>query len=87
MRRFQKFAFLVLILVMGSSVRAAGKSEREGGLTPDVIRDVRQSFKMDTSTRALMNALTNNEIKKLALNREMYVAHDKLFNHKIKPRV
>jgi bleomycin hydrolase len=86
MRRFQRFVFSVLILLLGSSVINAAKSENEGGLTPDVIQDVRQSFKMDTSTRALMNALTNNEIKKLALNREMYVAHDKLFNHKIKTK-
>jgi len=34
----------------------------------------------------LMNALTNNDIKKLALNRQMYVAHDNLFNHKIKTK-
>jgi bleomycin hydrolase len=86
MRSLQKSMFLLLVLLMTSSVVVAGESEREGGLTTDVIGEVRQSFKMDTSTRALMNALTNNEIKKLALNREMYVAHDKLFNHKIKTK-
>jgi bleomycin hydrolase len=71
---------------MGSSIKSWGKNNKEGALSPDVIREVRQSFKMDTSNRALMNALTNNEIKKLALNREMYVAHDNLFNHKIKTK-
>jgi len=86
MRQFKKCSILLLILLVGSSVTILGESSKEGGLTPDVIQEVRQSFKMDTSTRALMNALTNNEIKKLALNREMYVAHDKLFNHKIKAK-
>ena len=86
MRQFKKCGILLLILLMGSSVTIWGKSSKEGALTPDVIQEVRQSFKMDTSTRALMNALTNNEIKKLALNRQMYVAHDNLFNHKIKTK-
>jgi len=86
MRQFKKCGILLLIFLLGSSVVIWGKKSKEGALTSDVIREVRQSFKMDTSTRALMNALTNNDIKKLALNRQMYVAHDNLFNHKIKTK-
>ena len=86
MRRFKKCAILSVILFVGSSVAISGESNKDGGLTPDVIQDVRQSFKMEASARALMNALTNNDIKKLALNRQMYVAHDNLFNHKIKTK-
>lgn len=86
MRQFKKCGILLLILLLGSSVVIWGKKSKEGALTSDVIREVRQSFKMDTSTRALMNALTNNDIKKLALNRQMYVTHDNLFNHKIKTK-
>jgi len=86
MRQFKICSILVLILLIGSSVGIWGKSSKEGALTSDVIQEVRQSFKMDTSTRALMNALTNNDIKKLALNRQMYVAHDNLFNHKIRTK-
>ncbi len=86
MRRFKEYGTLVLILLMGSFVGVWGKPDGEGGLSPEVIGEVSESFKMDNSTRAMMNALTNNEIKKLALNREMYVAHDNLFNHKIKTK-
>ena len=86
MRQFKKCGILLLIFLLGSSVVIWGKKSKEGALTSDVIQEVRQSFKMDTSTRALMNALTNNDIKKLALNRQMYVAHDNLFNHKIKTK-
>ncbi len=86
MRQGKMCALLLLILFMGTSVVIWGKSNKEGALTSDVIREVRQSFKMDAVTRALMNALTNNDIKKLALNRQMYVAHDNLFNHKIKTK-
>jgi bleomycin hydrolase len=86
MRQFRKCVHLLLILFLGSSALIWAEGTKEGGLTSDLIREVRQSFKMDTSTRALMNALTNAEIKKLTLNREKYVAHDNLFNHKIKTK-
>ncbi len=86
MRQFKKCGILLLILLMVSPVAIWGKSSSEGGLTSDVIREVCQSFKLDATTRALMNALTNNDIKKLALNRQKYVAHDNLFNHKIKTK-
>jgi bleomycin hydrolase len=85
MRTSKIFGIPLLVLLTAAS--SVGYSEPvEGGLTSEVIQEVRQSFKMDTPTRALMNALTNNDIKKLALNRDKYVAHDNLFNHKIKTK-
>jgi bleomycin hydrolase len=86
MKQFVRHAALFLILLTGSSAWTWGEAVREGGLDSEVIDGIRQSFKMDAPTRALMNALTNNDIKKLALNREKYVAHDDLFNHKIKTK-
>lgn len=85
MRTSRIFGIPLLVLLTAAS--SVGYSEPvEGGLTSEVIQEVRQSFRMDTPTRALMNALTNNDIKKLALNRDKYVDHDNLFNHKIKTR-
>ena len=86
MRQVKRSILLLGIFLMISSVVIRAESSNEGGLTPDVVRQIRQSFKMDTPTRALMNALTNNDIKKLALNREKYVDHDNLFNHKVKTK-
>jgi bleomycin hydrolase len=73
---------LVMILALGSGVIGA-EPQNEGALSSDIIDQVRQSFNLDPTTRALMNALTNNDIKKLAVNREKRVAHDDIFNHKI----
>jgi len=86
MKQFKRHSIILMILLMTSSVVISGETSKEGALTSDVIQEVRKSFKMDTSTRALMNALTNNDIKKLALNRQKYVTHDNLFNHKIKTK-
>jgi len=86
MRQTRRSILLLGICLMIGSVVIRAEAGNEGGLTPDVVRQIRQSFKMDTPTRALMNALTNNDIKKLALNRERYVDHDNLFNHKVKTK-
>ncbi len=86
MRYFKKCTGLVIVLFAAASISLWGEPASEGGLAPDIIQQVRQSFEIDASTRALMNALTNNDIKKLAVNREKYVAHDNLFNHKIKTK-
>lgn len=86
MRRFRVYALFLAVFLMGNPVSAWGEIANEGALTPEVIDRVRQSFEMDASTRALMNALTNNDIKKLAVSREKYVAHDDMFNHRIKAK-
>ena len=86
MKYFKKCVVLIILLFAATSISLRGEPVGEGGLAPDVIEQVRQSFQIDPSTRALMNALTNNDIKKLAVNRQQYVAHDNLFNHKIKTK-
>jgi bleomycin hydrolase len=86
MRKLRDVSMLLLVLLLINSVVVWAEPGKEGGITPDIIEQVRQSFKMDTATRALINALTNNSIRDLTLNREKYVAHDKLFNHKIKTK-
>jgi bleomycin hydrolase len=86
MKHFKRYTGLVILLFAATSISLWGQPAGKGGLAPDIIQQVRQSFEIDASTRALMNALTNNDIKKLAVNREKYVAHDNLFNHKIKTK-
>jgi bleomycin hydrolase len=76
---------LVMILALGSGVIGA-EPQNEGALSSDIINQVRQSFNLDPATRALMNALTNNDIKKLAVNREKRMAHDDIFNHRIETK-
>ncbi len=87
MRQLKKCGILLVMILALSSIGIwAEPQEEEGALTIEIIDQVRQSFKMDAATRALMNALTNNDINKLAVNREKHVAHDDLFNHKIETK-
>jgi bleomycin hydrolase len=71
---------LAFILVSSWGVSAA---ERTAGLTPELITELQASFKLDAGTRAVMNAVTNNEVRSLAFNRELYNRHEDLFDYKI----
>ena len=64
MRQARSSILLLAVFLMISSVVIRAEASNEGALTPDVVRQIRQSFEMDTPTRALMNALTNNDIRK-----------------------
>ncbi len=71
-----------LILILSAPMLFAD----EGSLNPQTIERIRSSFQMDLHTRAMYNALTNTDIKELALNRDILWRHDETFSHKIKTK-
>ena len=58
----------------------------DGAMTTDIIQRIRTDFAMDTHTRAMYNAITNNDINTLALNRDALRQHNDVFSHKIKTK-
>jgi len=58
----------------------------EGGLSPAMVDAIRNAYQMDTHGRAMYNAVTNNSIAKLAVNRDILREHNEIFSHKIKTR-
>lgn len=56
----------------------------EGALTPDFLKDLRGGYVMGREDRALHNAVTNNPIDSLALNRDAVRGEDGHFSHRIK---
>jgi bleomycin hydrolase len=72
----------MLLLILSAACPNAF-AEKSSGLTPDVLKKLQASFKLDAQARALMNAITNNDVKGLALSRDLYNKHDDLFNYKI----
>jgi bleomycin hydrolase len=70
---------LFVVLMILSSALAD-----DGSLSNDVIANIRASFHMDSQTRAMYNAITNNDINNLALNRDIVNAKNDIFSHKIK---
>jgi len=80
----RRAAFIPAILLFALLlVSPAAFAQKGPALTPEVLKEIQGSFKLDAQTRALMNAITNNDVKSLALNRELYNRHDDLFNYKV----
>jgi bleomycin hydrolase len=56
----------------------------EGVLTPAFLKELREGFVKSREDRALHNAVTNNSIDSLALNRDAVRGEDGHFSHRIK---
>lgn len=70
---------LLLTLTTAINVNAA-----DGEISTDLLSQFRNDLKTEPNHKQIINAITNNKIKDLALNREKIVNFDKLFNYKLK---
>jgi bleomycin hydrolase len=74
-------AALIAVLLAAPSILAG-----QGGITPEMLGKMRESFKMDTHNRAMYNAITNTDINNLALNRDILRQQSDVFSHKVKTK-
>src|SRR3989339_122059 len=75
----KKIIFPVLLLA------AMNISAQQGSIGNVQLEQIRKSYNAnDPATRALTNALTNNEVKKLVLNRQNLATIDHNFKYKVK---
>ncbi len=68
--------FLTLFICTGVVFAA----DSAAGLSDTQLKELRASLKMDAATHAAMNAVSNNDIKDLALNRDIVISNDDLFS-------
>ncbi len=81
----KKATALPILLFPGIMLLYAQNQDAGGsGITPDVMNEIRSSLNFSTVDTALMNALTNNDINNLVVNREFLKKHNELFSHEIK---
>ncbi len=77
-------AAALLVLVMVLSIFASGAiAGKNGELDKGLIEDLQKSFDPDGSERALMNAVANNDLKDLSLDREIINSHDNIYTFKV----
>lgn len=55
-------------------------------LTPELLAELRGGYEMSDADRACHNAVTNNDVNALALNREVLRGDDGHFSHRIKSK-
>ena len=61
-------------------------AETPGTLSPGFLTELRESYEMNEGDRARHNAVTNNAISALALNRDIVGGEDGHFTHRIKSK-
>ncbi len=70
----------ILTFLILSGIAFAG----DGALSPEMIGQIRASYVSDAGSKAMYNAVTNNDVNQLALNHDLLRQHNELFSHKIK---
>ncbi len=78
--------FTAALLIMLGFAFALNAQNAEGQITQDDMAKIRASFKNSPSDVALMNAVTHNDIKKLAQTRDSDGAENHLFTNKIESK-
>ncbi len=73
----------ILLAALLAALAAAEVPAAERSLSSDAIRELERSFALDPGAKALVNAVTNNDVRDLVYNRDLYIRHDDLFAHKI----
>jgi len=64
----------------------SANAEPNGALTPDLLSSLRDGYEMNAEDLGRHNAVTNNPINKLALNRSVVAGEDGHFSHKVKTK-
>lgn len=73
----------VLAALLLAASTCAVAQDGSGGLTPQLLSELKASFKGEASDIALMNALCNNPINKLALSHESLANIDTHFSNRV----
>ena len=78
----RKLTLIILSISLVFSLAFAGKSvmEKEGVITPKILKEVKNSFEWDTHTKASYNALMSNELKDIAKDHEVWKSLDYTFS-------
>jgi bleomycin hydrolase len=57
--------------------------DKKGGISPEMLQEIKQSYKGTPTDRAIQNAITHNDINKLAINYRNENNFDTDFSHKV----
>jgi len=72
-------AFALALVLSAAGASAGGKGELDRGL----IEELQKSFDANGKDRAIMNAVSNNDLNDLALDREIINRHDDIYTFKV----
>ncbi|MFZ4400330.1 MAG: C1 family peptidase [Bacteroidales bacterium] len=76
----KKLFFLLLISSFCIQLYA---QNTKGGISTETLKEIQKSYKNNQNDKAIGNAISGNEIKKLALNRQNIATNDVFFSNRI----
>lgn len=80
----KKFSILLAALALPAIAMTAATDN--GGISADMLSRIKSAYKADPSTRALRNAMSGNDIDKIAINADNANAFDTHFSHKVESK-
>ena len=74
------------VIVLSAALLSVQAQEGKGGISPEMLGQIKQSYQGTAADKALRNAIGNNDIRKLALNQENMQGMDTHFSVKVESR-
>jgi len=71
------------ILLLGVVNHSSGQENMDGAISSEMLKEIKSYYVEDEATKAITNAITGNDISKLALNWENVGIIDSYFSHKV----
>ena len=72
----------ITTLALGIALSTYGQ-QADGGISAEMLQQIKQSYKGTPTDKAIHNAISNNDINKLAVNAESKNNFDTYFSHKV----
>ncbi len=77
-------SIIIAIIILSAGIsNPIFAQETKGAITPDMMEEIRATFTDSQQNKALVNAITHNDLKKLAINREKDGKVSHLFSNKV----
>ncbi|WP_321332102.1 C1 family peptidase [uncultured Bacteroides sp.] len=77
---------LFTAFVLGCVLFSAQAQQDRGGISNEMLQQIKLSYKGTTADKAIRNAIGGNDIRKLALNQENMVGMDTYFSDKVESK-
>ncbi len=81
----QKKLFWLVALTCGLSLQTYGQ-QPQGGITPEMLKEIKQAYQGTAADKAIHNAISNNDINRLAVNADNKNNFDTYFSHKVESK-
>ena len=77
---------ILFTLLAGAAFLCAPAQQQDGGISAEMLQQIRQSYRNTPQDKALRNALAGTPINTLALNQENLPAYDTHFSHRVESK-